>query len=87
MLVDTALGMTPASLWNGQYEANGGYLVVKDNGDIVCYHIYNKNEFEEYLFHNTKMESASRSRHDYGYIYSQDGRQLIKLNLQIRFKK
>lgn len=85
LLVDTALGMKPGELWNGRYEANGGYLVVKDDGDIVCYHIYNKNEFEDYLYNNVKIDYPSRSRHDYGYVYEEDGIQKIKLNFQIRF--
>lgn len=87
LLMHTALGMTPTSIWNGKYQANGGYLVIRSDGEIVCYHIYNKNEFEDYLFNNTKMDSPSRQRHDYGYIYNLDGREYMKLNLQIRFIK
>lgn len=85
LLVDTALGMKPGELWNGRYEANGGYLVVKDDGDIVCYHIYNKNEFEDYIYNNVKIDYPSRTRHDYGYIYEENDYQKIKLNFQIRF--
>lgn len=86
-LTDTALGMKPSELWNGQYEANGGYVVVREDGEIVCYHIYNKNEFEDYLYNNVKIDYPSRSRHDYGYIYNESGNQKIKLNFQIRFIK
>ena len=39
-LVASALGMVPHTTWNGKYEANGGYLVVKDDGDVLCYHFY-----------------------------------------------
>ncbi|MBR1469009.1 MAG: HpaII family restriction endonuclease, partial [Prevotella sp.] len=85
LLVDAALGMKPGELWNGKYEANGGYLVVKDDGDVLCYHIYNKNDFEDYLFNNVKIDYPSRTRHDYGYIYEENGCQKIKLNFQIRF--
>lgn len=87
LLVDVALGMTPTTLWNGKYEANGGYLVVKQDGDIVCYHIYNKNEFEDYLYNNVKLEYASRSRWGYGDVFVRDDKQYLKLNLQIRFIK
>lgn len=88
-LTDVALGMTPAKVWNGNYDATGGYLIVKEDGDIVCYHIFNKNQFENYLIENTKFDSASRSRYKYGEIYtdSNTGEQFIKLNLQIRFIK
>ena len=84
-LTDVALGMMPSKVWNGVYDATGGYLIVKKNGDVLCYHIYNRNQFEDYLFHNTKLETASSSRHEFGKIYEQDGDIHFKLNLQIRF--
>ena len=70
----------------GIYDATGGYLVVKENGEILCYHIYNRNQFEEYLFVNTKLETASSTRHEFGKVYQQNGEFYFKLNLQIRFK-
>jgi type II restriction enzyme len=88
LLIDSALGMTSAKEWTGRYDANGGYLVVKSDGDIVCYHFYNKNEVEDYLYNNTRFDRASRSRYDFGSLYrGEDGFVYMKLNLQIRFKK
>lgn len=84
-LTDIALGMMPSKVWTGQYDATGGYLIVKENGDILCYHIYNKNEFENYLFTNTKLETASSNRHQFGKIYEENDQLYFKLNLQIRF--
>lgn len=86
-LTDIALGMMPSVVWTGQFDATGGYLIVKENGDVMCYHIYNKNEFEDYLFNNTKLDTASSSRHEFGIIYEEDGQLFFKLNLQIRFIK
>lgn len=85
-LTDVALGMTPSKVWNGIYDATGGYLIVKENGDVLCYHIYNRNQFEDYLFANTKLETASSTRHEFGIIYEENGQFYFKLNLQIRFK-
>ncbi|MBC5864597.1 HpaII family restriction endonuclease [Flavobacterium turcicum] len=85
-LTDVALGMTPSKVWNGIYDATGGYLIVKENGDVLCYHIYNRNQFEDYLFQNTKLETASSSRHEFGKLYNVNGKNYFKLNLQIRFK-
>lgn len=88
LLLDAALGMTPAKEWTGRYDANGGYLVVKKDGDIVCYHFYNRNDVEDYLYNNTRFERASRSRYGFGSLFrGDDGKVYIKLNLQIRFKK
>lgn len=88
LLLDAALGMTPSKEWNGYYDANGGYLVVRQDGEIVCYHFYNRNQVEDYLFYNTRFDRPSRSRHNYGTIYkANDGTPQIKLNIQIRFTK
>ena len=88
LLLDSALGMTPAKEWTGRYDANGGYLVVKKDGDIVCYHFYNRNDVEDYLYNNTRFERASRGRYHFGSLYcANDGEVYIKLNLQIRFTK
>ena len=85
-LTDVALGMMPSKVWTGEYDATGGYLIVKADGKILCYHIYNKNEFENYLLNNTKLDTASSSRHGFGEIYEESGQLYFKLNLQIRFK-
>ena len=86
MLTDITLGMTPCEVWDGEYDANGGYLIVKEDGDVLCYHIYDKNLFEEYLYNNTCLESPSSTRHNYAKLEKQsDGTLIFKLNLQIRF--
>ena len=84
-LTDIALGMMPSKVWTGELDATGGYLVVKESGDILCYHIYNRNEFENYLLNNTKLETACSTRHGFGSIYEIDNQQYFNLNLQIRF--
>ncbi|MEE9429528.1 MAG: HpaII family restriction endonuclease [Melioribacteraceae bacterium] len=86
-LTDVALGMMSSKVWNGIYDAKGGYLIVKEDGEILCYHLYDRNEFEEYLINNTKLETSSSSRHKFGKIYAQNKELYFKLNLQIRFIK
>ncbi|MGE9516662.1 MAG: HpaII family restriction endonuclease [Solitalea-like symbiont of Acarus siro] len=85
-LTDIALGMMPSKIWVGEHDATGGYLIVKSNGEILCYHIYDGNEFENYLFYNTKLDTASTSRHSFGQLYEENRELYFKLNLQIRFK-
>lgn len=87
LLQAIALGMTPARQWNGSFDAQGGYIIVREDGELVCYHAYNQDKFREYLFKNTKLETASSSRHQFGVIYGRGGELFIKLNLQIRFLK
>lgn len=86
-LVDVALGMMAAKVWDGVYDTTGGYLVVKEDGEVLCYHLYDKNKFEDYLFNNTRLETGSSSKHDFAKIFQIDGESYFKLNLQIRFKK
>lgn len=84
-LVAVALGLKPGKAWKGNYDVNGGYLIVKEDGDVICYHLYDRNQFEDYLYFNTKLETPSTTRHNFGKIYLDNGRHYIKLNLQIRF--
>ncbi len=84
-LTDVALGMMPSKVWSGLYDTTGGYLLVKESGEVLCYHIYNRNQFEDYLFNNTKLETASSTRHNFGKIYNKEGTNYFNLNLQIRF--
>lgn len=85
LLTECTLGLKGTTVWRGKYEATGGYLIVKENGDVICYHIYDRNQFENYLFNNTRFETPSQTRHHFGNIYQENGEFFIKLNLQIRF--
>jgi hypothetical protein len=86
-LMEVALGMTSKSVWNGYYDATGGYLIVREDGEIVCFHIFNKNDFQDYLFANTFLDTPSSTRHNFGSIYLDDkGNQHFNLNLLIRFR-
>lgn len=91
-LIDASLGMKAGKVWTGTFNANGGYIIVKKNGDLVCYHIYNWNDFQDYLLNNTKIDfpDSKPSRCDFGRILSfneinEIEGSYIKLNFQIRF--
>jgi type II restriction enzyme len=79
--------LLPTNIWTGKLDATGGYLVVKENGEILCYHIYNRNAFEDYLLSNTKIINPSSTRLRFGKIYKENDELFLKLNLQIRFIK
>lgn len=84
-LCSIALGMMPSKEWDGHDEANGGYVIVKDNGEVLAYHIYNRDAFEKYLLNNTKFERGSTGKHGFATLYMENGKRYINLNLQIRF--
>lgn len=85
LLTDMALGMTSQGTWQGIYDATGGYIVVTRTGEVLCYHIYNRDEFQEFLVRNTYLDTPSSTRHGFGEVYEENGVQHFKLNLQIRF--
>lgn len=85
LLTSIALGMMPARAWDGRFDANGGYLVVKEDGEVVCYHFYDRNRFEDFLFANAYLERSSTTRHRYAVVVREkDGSLSFKLNFQVR---
>ena len=84
-LVAAALGMMPGKPWDGRIETLGGYIIVKEDGEVVCYHLLNLDQFKEYLFKNTRLETASTTRHGFATAYEEDGKLFMKLNFQVRF--
>jgi type II restriction enzyme len=85
--LNVALGMVPKKKWDGFIKADGGYIVVKETGEIVCFHIYNISQLSEYLFNNTKLQNPSSKRNKFGALYNEDGLLKFKLNLNVRFSK
>lgn len=85
-LTDYALGMRAAEVWKRDYQATGGYLIVRNDGELLCYHFYFTKNFEDYLYNNTKLDTPD-DRLGYGQIYFENDIPKIKLNLQIRFRK
>jgi HpaII restriction endonuclease len=80
-----ALGMEPAKKWSGVDDVNGGILWVKNDGSIVCHHLFERKELKENLFENTFFDTPSTTRHKYGFIYEYDGSYYFDLCLQVRF--
>jgi len=86
LLINVALGMFPNKTWDGFLRADGGYIIVRPDGNQVCFHIHNIAELGEYLFNHTKFETASTTRHKFATVYKNAGQYYMDLNLQIRFK-
>lgn len=84
-LCAVALGLRPSKVWNGIEEANGGYVIVKQSGEVLAYHLHDRNSFENYLLNNTRLETPSTGKFKFGSIYAEDGRNFLNLNLQVRF--
>lgn len=74
-LAECAMGMTSETPWHGIYDATGGVIIPKKDGDIVCFHIYDFNLFREYLINNTIFEqpSTGEDEENPGHIRTRKG--------------
>lgn len=80
-----AIGMTPSKSWDGASEVDGGLIIIKSSGDLVGYFVFSLNKFKEYLWLNTYFETPSTTRHNFGYVFEEDGKFYFDLNIQVRF--
>lgn len=86
-LLAIALGMMPNTKWNRLYDADGGMLVVREDGEIVSFYIFKQQlleELKEYLIINSYFDTPSTTRHCFGKLYQDGNNTKVKLNLQIR---
>ncbi|MBQ3431960.1 MAG: HpaII family restriction endonuclease [Clostridia bacterium] len=86
LLYDMFTGMRLSNPWDGRSSVNGGYIVAKDDGDVVAYHSCMADEFKDFLIHQLGFESPSATRHQYMSVYKDGDNYYLKLNLQVRFK-
>lgn len=100
-LTEAAMGMTSETPWLGEYDSFGGVIIAKNDGDIVCFHIYDFNLFRDYLIENTMFEQAATGedpsmpgteksngkKYYYGWLYKNNDDLFFKINLQVRFTK
>lgn len=87
LLYDMFCGMRLSTNWDGRSSVNGGYIVVKNNGEVIAFHSTVADEFKQFLITQLGFESPSASRHNYMKIEKKSGQYFLNLNLQIRFKK
>jgi len=80
-----SMGLKAATEWSGYPEDFGGILLVKRNGDVLFYYLYNIKKFEEYLFNKLRFETPLATRHGFGQVYKEGESFFLKLNLQIRY--
>jgi hypothetical protein len=64
LLLAVAFGMQPSKSWTGSYDTHGGYIILKRNGELACYQVYDRDKFKKFLYCNTKLETPRASRHE-----------------------
>lgn len=85
LMYDMFTGMRLGSLWDGRCSVNGGYIVMKSDGDVLAYHSCIADAFKEFLLSKLGFEYPSASRHKHMSVYKEGDRYFINFNLQIRF--
>lgn len=78
-------GMTAGRKWDGKEQVNGGYIVVMDDGDVLCYHSNDRESFRDYLYRNTHFEYVSADKYGWSKIFKENGMYFIPLNISVRF--
>lgn len=81
-------GMTAGRKWDGKEQVNGGYIVVMENGDVLCYHANDREAFRDYLFRQTFLEYVSCTKFKWGYAEKdENGEWILPVNASVRFYK
>lgn len=78
-------GMTAGNKWDGKEQVNGGYIVVMDDGDVICYHSSDREAFRDYLYRNTYFEYVSADKYNWSRIIKIDDEYYLPLNVSVRF--
>ena len=84
-LLAFSTGATIATKWDGRDLANGGFIIVLKNGQVVCLELFTRNAIGEYLLENTVFDTPSRSRHGGGQLEKIGDDWYFGLQLQVRF--
>ncbi len=86
-LLSIALGMVPNTKWDLNYTADGGMLVIREDGELASFYIFKQVlliELKEYLITHAYLDTPSTTRHEFGKLFHEEGKTRLKLNLQIR---
>lgn len=87
LLYDMFTGMRLSKSWDGRASVTGGYIIVKEDEDVLAYHTTLMDEFKDFLTERLGFETPSNTRHNAMQIYKQESKYYINFNLQVRFKK
>lgn len=80
-------GMRLGSVWSGRSSVNGGYIIARNDGEVLAYHTCIADEFMDFLVQRLALEQPSHGRHLSMCIEKgDDSEYYIKLPLQVRFK-
>ena len=86
-LLSLALGMRPAKIYSGIDSAVEGFILINGAGELLCYHKWQKQIFEDFLYNNTRFEKGAVEKDKYGFLERENGVYYFKLNAKIALLK
>lgn len=86
LLQEVCAGMTATKKSTRKIEQRLGVIEVDKAGVSRLIEIISNSRFKSYLYSNSKFDSPSRMKFDYGYLIEKDGKMFLDLNFQIRLK-
>ena len=88
LLCGICFSFIPSIKWDRKQIVNGGFIIVKENGDVVVLDlIYYKQYVLKYLVENTKLDSPSSTRYHMLELFIENNKFYFTLNLQIRYQR
>ena len=87
-LYSTYCGMTAGTVWNGKSKVKGGYITVKESGEIIANYAVESEAFKNFLYTHCYLDypSTDQAHGAYGAVYSEDGEYYFKFNFQVRIR-
>ena len=81
-------GMTASTLWDGKSTVKGGYITIKDTGEVVANYALESEAFKNFLYTHCYLDfpSTDPGHGAYGEVYRENDEYYFKLNFQIRIK-
>lgn len=85
LLISKLMGFSSGKKWNGVINRQG-VVVIKDSGELVGFHLSQREKLESFLMEYIKFDAPSATRHRYGKLISEkNGNLYFKLNLNLSF--
>ena len=81
-------GMTASTLWDGKSTVKGGYITIKDTGEVVANYALESEAFKNFLYTHCYLDFPSTDQKHGAYVevYEENGEYFFKLNFQVRIK-
>lgn len=76
-------GMPINAVWKGNLDDSKGFIILKENGDLLGFHLYNQEDFQEFLFKNAEFGFRNdKGLHD-NYFFIRDDKLYFDLGLEL----